>query len=234
MQFLMIPALVLFFLLVMDVDPASDPDRQIVVDNFEHEEVGELPSKWRFLNSRTKRYEALEQYMADDELFFIAREGGRTFLRGFTEGEAQRISMPNRKDHFQWDLREHPTLRWDWRAIELPENASERDKNDTGGAIYVTFRTDWLGRPQSIKYTYSSTLPVDTVVSFGRLKVIVAASGADGIGEWTTISRDVVADYKRVFDRDPPDKPLSITLWSDSDDTRSRATVDFDDIKLVK
>lgn len=206
----------------------------IVVDNFDADQPGDVPQHWRFLNSKTKRYESLERYMRDDERFYVVAEDGRTFLRAFTDGEAQRISMPFRKDGLRWDLRQHPTLRWDWRALELPEGANEKDRNDTGGAVYITFRTDWLGRPQSIKYTYSSTLPVDTVVSFGRLKVIVAASGADGIGEWNTVSRDVVADYQRVFDRDPPNRPLSITLWSDSDDTRSRATVDFDDITLVK
>lgn len=214
--------------------PAPPAAGQVVVDDFDQEAIGELPSRWRFLNSRTRNYDPLERYMAEDERFYVVEEGGRVFLRGYTDGEAQRISMPNESDHLEWDLRSHSRLRWDWRAIELPDGASERSRNDTGGALYITFRTDWLGRPQSIKYTYSSSLPVNTVVSFGRLKVIVAASAIDGIGEWQTVTRDVVADYRMVFDRDPPDKPLSITLWSDSDDTRETAIVDYDNIVLVE
>ncbi len=213
------------------VGPGGPAD--IVVDNFDDNAVGEFPSRWRFLNSRTKRYEALEGYMADDEQFVVTREGGRVFLRAYTQGEAQRISMPNGEGYFDWDLRDHPNLEWSWRALSLPEGADERDRNDTGGAVYVTFKTDWLGRPQSIKYTYSSTLPVGTVVSFGRLKVIVASSGVDPVGDWVDVRRNVFQDYVRVFDRDPPTEPLSITLWSDSDDTGGEAIVDFDDIRLV-
>src|SRR5690625_7757155 len=98
----------------------------------------------------------------------------------------------------------------------LTDCANEASNNDTGAAVYVTFDTDWLGRPRSIKYTYSSTLPVGTVVRFGPLRVIVTDTGADGIGDWRQVDRDVVRDYQQVFGGDPPDRPLSSTLWRDS------------------
>ena len=117
----------------------------------------------------------------------------------------------------------------------MPVGANEEKKNDTGAAFYVTFGKDWLGRPRSIKYTYSSTLPVGTVKSYnlGRMKVIVVASGADGFGNWMTIERDVRADYCKVFGSEPPARPLSIMLWSDSDNTGHTAEVDFDNIALT-
>lgn len=208
-------------------------ERSVVVEDFESYRDGGLPERWTFISRRDGEL-ALQEVMNDKERFYVVNERGNTFLRGYTEGEAQRISLLVDEDSFDWSFGSYPSLRWRWRALQLPQNANEREKNDTGAALYVTFDTDWLGRPRSIKYTYSSTLPVGTVVSFGRLKVIVAASARDGIGDWVTVERHVVEDYRRVFGKEPPESPLSITLWSDSDDTGGVAEVDFDDIVLIR
>jgi len=213
----------------------SDPpprDARVLIDDFEDSPEGVPPERWTYISKRGDEID-LERMMDEDENFLVVKEGSNKFVRAFTRAEAQRITVLT-DDGLTWDLRTHPYLRWDWRAHRLPEGASERDKNDTGAALYVTFETDWLGRPRSIKYTYSSTLPVGTVVDFGRLKVIVASSGANGIGTWRTVERDVMEDYRRVFEREPPETPISITLWSDTDDTKTIAEVDFDNIVLLK
>jgi len=53
------------------------------------------------------------------------------------------------------------------------------------------------------------------------------------MGIWKTVTRDLVADYKKVFGEDPPDKPLFIRLWSDSNNTKSQSSADFDNIMLL-
>jgi hypothetical protein len=53
------------------------------------------------------------------------------------------------------------------------------------------------------------------------------------MGDWKTVRRNVVADYRRLFGEEPPQRPLLITLWSDSDDTGDRAEVDIDDLILL-
>jgi hypothetical protein len=209
------------------------PDSVVVLENFESDAVGQYPSRWRYLSSRTRRFQDPAPQMAPDESFKIVAERGNKFVRAYTEGEAQRISLPD--SELDWKLSEYPKLRWSWRAHALPGGAREDRVNDSGGAVYVSFsKTDWLGRPLSIKYTYSTTLPVDTSVSTGNVKIIVVSSGRNGIGEWESVERDVVDDYDRLFGGDPPDEPFTITLWSDSDDTKSVGEVDFDDIRLVK
>lgn len=210
--------------------PPRNP--RVLIDDFEDDSEGVPPERWTYISKRGDEID-LDRMMDEDENFLVVKERGNKFVRAFTRAEAQRITVLT-EERLTWDLRTHPYLRWDWRAHRLPEGASERDKNDTGAALYVTFETDWLGRPRSIKYTYSSTLPVGTVVDFGRLKVIVASSGANGIGTWRTVDRDVAEDYRRVFEREPPETPISITLWSDTDDTGSIAEVDFDNIVLLK
>lgn len=212
---------------------SADPSRStVVLEDFEADVPGELPKNWRFLSSRERRFKPLEPYMNPKEKFTVLSEGGNQFLRAFTQGEAQRISLPN--SAVDWSLSEYPILRWEWRARRLPEGAREDKVNDSGGAVYVSFaKKDWLGRPLSIKYVYSTLLPEGTTVSTGNVKVIVVSSGLDGTGHWVEVLRDVTEDYRRVFGGDPPDEPFTITLWSDSDNTNSVAEVDFDNIAVM-
>lgn len=229
----------LIFALLLLIGPpmmevgAGQSARTIEVDRFETYTPDGLPERWKYFTSKNE-IRPIQEFMSDNERAWVRRENDNQFLRVMTEGEALRISLANHPDFgLDWDMNDHPEMSWRWRAGHLPAGASEKDRNDAGAAVYVTFSRDWLGRPKSIKYTYSTTLPVGTVVSFGRLKVIVASSGRDGTGEWVHVRRNVAEDYRRVFREDPPDRPLLITLWSDSDDTRDRAEVDIDDILLL-
>jgi hypothetical protein len=202
------------------------------VDTFEDTTTGAVPNGWVYVTKGGDVW-APERAKEEGEQFFVTSEGDNQFLRLVTKGEAQRYTKRNGKE-FEWNLNRHPHLRWRWRALELPKGASEKDDNDAGAAIYITFGKDWLGRPKSIKYTYSSSLPVGTVVEYGPLRVIVVDSRNEPyFGEWKTIQRDVGSDYRQVFGGSPPNRPISITLWSDSDTTGGTARVDFDDIMLL-
>jgi hypothetical protein len=233
------PALFLTLLVAGVLAPSPQAHRapsessRVVVDDFSGERPGDIPRRWKLLEGR-EMIPTVPSHWTDTRYFRVVREGGRQFLRAYTHNAVARVIMPNDSEGMSWDLREHRRLSWEWRAAKLPEGAREDRVNDTGGALYVTFDMDWLGRPRSIKYTYSSTLPVGSVVNFGRLKVIVVSSGADGIGAWKRIDRDVAADFRRVFGGEPPARPLSIALWSDTDDTRAVAQVDFDNIVLLR
>ena len=232
--FVLLPAL--FLVAWKSALPVAGPfaAQPILVDDFESYRVDGLPTKWKFIDGQQKLVPVTEEIMSREEYFVVQREQGNKFLRAVTKDRAHRLLLSN-EDLGGWDLERHPYLSWRWRALRLPKGAREDEDrlNDTGAAIYVTFSRDWLGRPRSIKYTYSSTLPVGTVVSYGRLKVIVASSGADGIGRWRSIERNVVDDYRNVFGGEPPARPISVMLWSDSNSVHDVAEVDFDDIMLA-
>lgn len=210
----------------------TQAERRLVVDDFEDHDVGTFPEGWVFVTG-SKEVKTYEETRDRGERVVVKEDDGNKFVRLITKGEALRYTKRNGVD-FEWNLKTHPRLTWQWRALKLPDGASEKGKNDTGGAVYVTFGRDWLGRPKSIKYTYSSSLPVGTVVSFGALKVIVVDSAVEpGQGEWQSVQRNVTNDYRQVFGGEPPDRPVSITLWSDSDTTGDKAKVDIDDIELL-
>lgn len=206
----------------------------VVLDDFESYTVDAVPTKWQ-----TNHYRDIvpltRERIRPSERFLIKQEGTNKFVRAMMKDQAHRMIYTN-DNQFDWSLNAYPYLRWRWRAVDLPEGADETDsdKNDTGAAVYVTFDKDWLGRPKSIKYTYSSTQPVGTTASYGPLKVIVVASAPDnGMGKWMTLERNVAEDYRRLFGDEPPSRPAGIILWSDSDTMHTDATADFDDVTLV-
>ncbi len=209
-------------------------DGQIMIDDFESYSDGALPVGWKAqLNGRL--VPLTHEFVNDSEWFYVQRESGNGFARAFADGEAVHVNKRN-GDGFDWDVRTHPYLSWQWRANELPEGAREDNDrlNDSGAGLYVVFAMEGriIRRPKAIKYVYSTTLPVGTTVSFGKLKVIVVDSGKDGTGSWKSVKRNVVEDYRMVFGGDPPSKPLYLRLWSDSDDTESVSMADFDNVML--
>ena len=230
---------VVLLISVIGLNPlfSGDPlQQEQLIDDFEAYRDGDLPERWKYIEDH-KLVFVKERHMRPKEEFFVVEEDGNKFLRAYTNDEAVHLTMANEEDGFDWDLRTHPYLSWDWRANKLPQGAREDNSalNDAGLGFYVFFSFKGLiKRPVSIKYTYSSTLPVGTVLKQGKLRVIVVACGEEGFGEWSRIERNVYQDYIDVFGKDPPNRPLSIRLWSDSDNTGDIGEGDFDNILLTK
>ncbi|MEM6647572.1 MAG: DUF3047 domain-containing protein [Bacteroidota bacterium] len=217
--------------------PASQDagNDEILLENFEQGAEGGLPPGWVFLRDRDLK-PLVEEFMLPHRKFYLAREGDNQFVRSFTDSAPQHIMYrTDQPDRFVWDLEKMPVLKWSWRALRLPPGAREDKVNDSGAAVYVSFdRKDWLGRPHSLKYAYSSTLPVGTVVKTGNVRVLVVANGDEhGTGEWMDMERDVEADYKRIFGKKKAPRAVLITLWTDSDNTKTIGEADFDNLRVA-
>lgn len=205
-----------------------------LIEDFESDTPGEPPSRWR--GTKSRELVPLSRQINDKQSVYVQREGDNQFARIYTNSSAFRVAFALEKNELSWNLDKRPVLQWKWRAKELPDGGNEKynSSNDTGGAVYVTFDTDWLGRPKSIKYTYSSTLPVGTTVDYGVLKVLVVASGEEqGVDEWIRHERNVVEDYKELFGDTPDKTPLGVMIWGDSDTLEETSKVDFDDLLLL-
>lgn len=205
-----------------------------LIDDFESDSLGAPPGRWRGTSDR--ELVPLSRKIRDDQSVSVRSEDANQFARIYTNSSAFRVAFALEKNELDWSLDKRPVLQWKWRAKELPDGGNEKydRSNDTGGAVYVTFDTDWLGRPKSIKYTYSSTLPVGTTVDYGVLKVLVVASGDEqGLDKWIRHERNVVKDYKELFGDPPDNTPLGIMMWGDSDTLEETSKVDFDDILLL-
>jgi hypothetical protein len=117
-------------------------------------------------------------------------------------------------------------------------NGSEAKKktNDSAAGVYVCFK-GFTPLPYCIKYVWSSSVPVGTVLDSphrAATKIVVLRSGAGGLGAWTDEKRNVYEDYLKVFHKKTVKNPVGIAVLTDSDDTRSRAAADYDDFAVSR
>jgi len=84
----------------------------------------------------------------------------------------------------------------------------------------------------SLLYVWMYDVPAETVVHSshtGRVRMIVVEIGAQRIGEWVSIRRNVLEDYRRAFGEEPSDV-LAVGLMTDPGDDGSRRRSFYGDI----
>ena len=149
-------------------------------------------------------------------------------------------------------------LRWRWKVSNVYEqgNARKKEGDDYPARIYVAFEFEpdeagFFERAKrktvevvfgeelpgnALNYIWANRLPVGEIIAnpFTDTTMMVAVnSGVTNTGEWVTVERDIVADYRKAFDREPP-KLVGVAIMSDSDNTGASATAWYGDVSLVK
>ena len=182
-------------------------------------------------------------------VYKIVEENGKKFLRASTVNANNSVQIG--KDKLKWDIKTHPYLSWEWRVRILPDGGNEKDGStrDSAAGVYVVYQTKSIPlvgtqyQPANwIKYVWSTTLPVGTVIPRKITKLgfnlegryVVVASGKKDLNKWITFKRNVVDDYQQFFGTKPPYKSIMIGILTDSDDTKSKAEADYGVIKASK
>ena len=176
-----------------------------------------IPKKWRASRDNLS-------------MFTFGNEGNNYFTRVTSKKDCTSMGMP-----YPYSSEQYPILNWSWRVHELPNGATEleREKNDSGAGLYVIFKGPFKFN-NIIKYVWSSSLPVGahTPSPYNKnTKIVVLQSGVDKINTWVTESVNIYEDYKRLFGCKPP-KVEGFGILTDSDNTKSSAIADYDDITL--
>lgn len=161
-----------------------------------------------------------------------AVKSGQPMVRRASIDGEQGICLDSRSSSFSIQRRVNvpltltPKLRVRWRVQHLPPGADFRTtKDDQAAQFFVAFATPF--RYRAINYIWDTTAPVGTIgdydlLWFIKVKTIVVASGAEETGRWVTMTRDVAADYRRLFDSEPP--PVrGVRFQVNSQYTKSRA-----------
>ena len=141
------------------------------------------------------------------------------------------------------DLVKYPYLNWKWRANTLPVNGDESEKQhcDIAASINIVLRASkW--RPQTIKYTWSSTLDKNTITQSpfshwpSRTDIIVMQSGKENLNQWVTEKVNVLEHYKMLYDKKKVKhrKVEAFVIMTDSDNTNTLSEADYDDIYFSK
>jgi hypothetical protein len=119
-------------------------------------------------------------------------------------------------------------LAWSWR-VDRPVAGADlrvRERDDSPARLFVVFGTRGIfSRPRIIFYTWGNretpgghwSSPVDA-----RMHILVLQDQAAPTGAWIEEDRDLLADYRSAFGRDP--EPVSaVGFMIDTDDTGQTA-----------
>ena len=193
---------------------------QTVFEDFSSYNTGAFPGDWKVRGWKQK---ALRVYS-------IKEEAGNKFLHATDHGEDMMIGK-----YDGWDYKAYPVLSFRWRALTLPKGAAENNSktNDSACGIYLVFK-DGIVFPKTIKYVWSSTLPVsDADVSYkDYFKTLIIQTGPERLNQWVTHEVNFVEQYKKYFNTQDVPKVQGIGVLTDANAMASVAECDYDDFVL--
>jgi DUF3047 family protein len=156
-----------------------------------------------------------------------------------------------------FDLRTTPVVEWRWKVSRLIPGADNKLATKEDSPVRLVFEFDGdksklsLGeRTQlavgagasgreapyaTMMYVWSNTYPLDTVIQnprTGRVQMVVASSGPQGVGAWQNLRRNVVEDYRRAFKEDPG-KLKAVGVLTDTDNTGETVDAWYGDIRFI-
>jgi hypothetical protein len=151
------------------------------------------------------------------------------------------------------DLKRHPVLEWRWRVPPQVETRFEANSRESPPVrLSLAFHGDTRkldfddraklrlakvltvhGLPYaSLVYVWLHRVPAESVVHSphtDRVRLVVAQSGAQRLGQWVTIRRNVLEDYRKAYGEEPGDV-VAIGLMTDYGDDGSRRRAYYGDI----
>lgn len=179
------------------------------------------------------------------------RDGDEVVLHAVADRAASGVAHP-----VAIDVRKTPLMAWRWKVAGLIPDADVRvaAHEDSPVRILLGFDGDrskltpiermqhaiWkqiVGHEPpyaTLAYVWSNDLAADTLIDSPhtrRIQLIVASTGARSVGSWQSLARDVRADFRRAFG-EAPGMLISISIVTDTDDTRSHAEAWYGDIRF--
>jgi len=149
-----------------------------------------------------------------------------------------------------------PNVAWRWRLTGLIESADNLDRHaeDSPVRLLLFFDGDRTRLPPrdlvaldlaetlsgrrvpyaTLVYIWENRQPVGTVIAnahTGRVRMIVAGSGGEDVGQWRRLERNYVADFERAFG-EPPGRLVGVGIMTDTDNTGTEIEAYYGDIEL--
>ena len=223
------------------------PDRIAVpnVSKFSAARAGEqIPPGWRaWTVGKFKRATEYE----------LVKEDGGTVVKASANASASGLSHD-----VHVDLREYPLLRWRWKVPGLISGAdnTQRRTEDSPVRLLVTFQGDTSNSSYkdrlfaleikiltgydlpyaTLMYIWENRAPAGTVIAnqnTTRIKMIVAESGGERLGQWREEVRNIYEDYKRAFGEEPP-ITRTVGIMTDTDNTGGKIQAFYGDIAFER
>jgi hypothetical protein len=162
----------------------------------------------------------------------LVEDAGTTVLQGSAQASASGLIH-----YVDVDPLERPLLSWRWKVTALAP--TEASPDDSPARIVISFGGDVRKLPfgdrlfydqfrlftgqqlpyAALMYVWGSRTPRDGVVANGytsRIKIIAVENGRENLGKWLEETRNVAADYRRLFGEEPG-KVISVGIMTETD-----------------
>lgn len=210
----------LFSLLI--VVSVSSPSYAAITADFTQEKNSNIPKGWE-----------LKEWKGKGEII-IENEDGISFIRL----KSSKNSFALHKE-LNFNIKEYPVITWRWKVSSLPEGADVRNSktDDQAAQIYIVFpKFPAMINSRVVGYIWETSAPAGSVITSKKnsnTKYIVIQSGKERLGEWLEEKRNVYADYKMLFNEEPP-LVGKVSVMIDTDNTKSSAESFFSAIRFEK
>ena len=189
------------------------------------EESGKLKfSAERIANWETKSFKGHTTYK-------IVSEDGRKAIQAQSHATASGLYKKVALDPVRFRY-----LRWSWKIKQTIEKGFEKTKkgDDYAARVYVVFPGRFFWQTKAINYIWANHLPKEEAIpnAFTSNAMMVAVeSGTGKTGQWLNEERDILADYRRLFNEEPR-QIGAIAIMTDTDNSGAEATAWYGDISI--
>jgi len=186
-----------------------------------------------------------------DTVYALVQEDGHAVLRGAADASASLYVAA-----FKPAVGVPASMSWRWKTDALVAGADNRDKNreDAPLRVIVAFDGDKSTLPKAeqtrfnrakrlsgrsppyavLMYIWSDQVAVESVIPSAhtsQIKMLVVASGTNGLGVWQSVRRNIADDYRRAYGAEPGPL-LGVAVMTDTDNTGAKAVGQYADIRF--
>lgn len=150
------------------------------------------------------------------------------------------------------NVSDYPYVTWKWRVdgtIDDSKTANSKGKirkqgDDFAAKIGISILRKNSDDLREIAYVWTRTIPEESILTQETTVIpkiwkytwhrIVAESGEKNLNRWTSVTRNLYADYKELYPDEEPGLIMRVYLMTDTDNTRSQITGDFANLMFLK
>lgn len=203
---------------------------------------GSLPSAWETLVIlRTKK----------PTRYHLVEDHGKTVLHAYAEEASSGLMQ-----HVSIDPLAQSWLDWQWKIGSIVETATQAqqvtedspariilgfdgDKDKLSFSDQILFETAKLFTGHdfpyaTLMYIWDKNAPIGTIMTSrrsGRIKMMVVANSASGIGQWQTFTRNIAEDFEKAYG-EKPGHLIGVGLLTDTDNLGETVEAWYGDIRL--
>lgn len=177
-----------------------------------------------------------EKLFRNEVIYSIEQGPGASYVRAKSNNAASAMYYKIKIDA-KTNL---PVVVWKWKVEKFPvkknpETLEVENEDDFAARMYVIFPAGFILNSKVLEYVWAETLPVGasgTSPYSKNIKLMVLESGHPKEGGWRQESRDILADYQKMFGT-VPERDLGIVgFMTNTEHTGTSAEAMYDDIKI--